>query len=120
MNKPNNMFTGVFGDGDDIEDIKVDEKQLDIVEENPTLTPVKKPVGRPKAKKSDPKYRPAAAYIKVETDKAVRKQLIDLELEYSELVEYLLEFWLDMQNGGDLENQWTRFLDRQNTNISKI
>jgi hypothetical protein len=56
--------------------------------------------GRPKAKRSDPKFVQTSPYIRRETLRQVKMQLL-LEgqgKEYSELVEELLTEWLKKQN----------------------
>lgn len=51
--------------------------------------------GRPKGKKSNPEYTRLMVYVRKDTLKATKKRLIDLEMEASELVQQLLEEWLN-------------------------
>lgn len=54
--------------------------------------------GRPAAKRSDPKFVQTTAYIRKETLRQVKKELLELqgaeERDFSELVEELLVKWL--------------------------
>ncbi len=51
--------------------------------------------GRPKGKKSDPNYTTVTAYIKVETYKALKKRCVDIDMDMSEVIQRLLEDWLE-------------------------
>ena len=51
--------------------------------------------GRAKGKRSDPNYTQVGAYIPKELDKAVKRKLIDEELDFSELVAQLLDEWVN-------------------------
>lgn len=51
--------------------------------------------GRPKGKKSNPEYITLTTYIKVKTYKELKKRCVDLDMEMSEVVQELLEDWLN-------------------------
>ena len=51
-------------------------------------------VGRPKGKRSNPDYIQVTCYIKKGTHKSVKRGLFEIEKEFSELVEELLQKWL--------------------------
>jgi len=53
-----------------------------------------KTVGRPKGKRSNPEYTQVTSYIRKETYKQVRRELLDNEREFSGLIQELLEEWL--------------------------
>jgi hypothetical protein len=61
------------------------------------MTEEQKGRGRPKGKKSDPDYTTLTAYIKVTTYKALKKRCVDLDVQMSEVVQRLLDDWLDHQ-----------------------
>ena len=61
--------------------------------ETPAVQPAKKP-GRPRGKRSNPDYIQVTSYIQRQTYKAVRRELLDSDREFSDLVEELLEDWL--------------------------
>ena len=50
--------------------------------------------GRQKGKRSNPDYTQVGAYIPKELDKAVKRKLIDEDIDFSELVANLLSKWL--------------------------
>lgn len=50
--------------------------------------------GRPRGKRSDRNYTQVCGYVRLDTYKAVRKLLIDEDLEFSELLQSLLESWI--------------------------
>lgn len=57
--------------------------------------PPKRGRGRPKVgKRSDPDYVQVTAYIREDTHKSVKKQLIDESQDFGELIQDLLEGWL--------------------------
>ncbi len=47
------------------------------------------------AKRNDPAYRQALAYVRAETMKSVKSRLAEEEREFSDLVEELLSEWLN-------------------------
>lgn len=51
--------------------------------------------GRPPGKKSDPDYTTLTVYVRKKTIKAIKKNLIDLDMDASELVETLLQRWIE-------------------------
>jgi hypothetical protein len=57
-----------------------------------------KTLGRPKGKRSNPEYTQVIGYIRKETYKQVRRELLDDEREFSELIQQLLEEWLQSRN----------------------
>lgn len=73
-------------------------------EMQPVLTPPtvlepkseeRRPVGRPRGKRTDPEYRQVGAWVKKKTYNNVTKALIDEDRrEFSDLVQTLLEQWL--------------------------
>lgn len=54
--------------------------------------------GRPKGKRSDPNFTQVTSYVKKETYKQVKRELLDDEREFSELIQELLEEWLEAQS----------------------
>ncbi len=74
--------------------------------------------GRPRGKKSDPEFISAIAYIKKKTHLQVKRLLLDKEeqgekQDFSELVQELLEFWVQLQQGEEPETIIARFSDSQ-------
>jgi hypothetical protein len=74
--------------------------------------------GRPPGKKSDPEYISALAYIKKKTHLQVKRLLLDKEeqgqkQDFSELVQELLEFWVQLQQGEEPKTLIARFSDSQ-------
>jgi hypothetical protein len=53
-----------------------------------------KPLGRPKGKRSNPNYIQISGYVTLKTYKAVKNALFKEEMEYSELIQLLLDEWL--------------------------
>ena len=51
--------------------------------------------GRAKGKRSDPNYTQVGAYIPKAIDKAVKRKLIDEDMDFSELVAQLLDEWVN-------------------------
>lgn len=51
--------------------------------------------GRAKGKRSDPNYTQVGAYIPKTLDKAVKRKLLDEEMDFSELIAHLLETWVN-------------------------
>ncbi|CBN55261.1 MULTISPECIES: hypothetical protein [Kamptonema] len=73
---------------------------------DPGLLPPPKTRGRPKGKKSDPEYEAAIAYIRKKTHLQVKRRLLDLaeeevKLDFSELVQELLEVWVLFEQGAE-------------------
>lgn len=56
--------------------------------------PVKKTVGRPRAKHSDPAYKQMSVYVHQEVRNKVKARLFEQGGEFSALVESLLRDWL--------------------------
>lgn len=83
-----------------------------------TEVPPPRKRGRPRGKKSDPEYDAAIAYIRKQTHIQVKRHLLDIEeqgqkLEFSELVQELLDLWVRAQKGEDPDILLSRFLDIQ-------
>lgn len=57
--------------------------------------------GRPKGKRSDKAYTQVCGYVKLATYKEVRKLLIDEEMEFSELLQELLDEWVLLKQNGE-------------------
>lgn len=55
-------------------------------------------VGRPRAKRSDPDFQQVTAYIRKSTYASARKLLIDDGREFSELVEELVQGWVNTRS----------------------
>lgn len=66
-----------------------DEPLKQVIDE-----PVKRS-GRAKGKRSDPNYTQVGAYIPKALDKAVKRKLLDEDMDFSELVAQLLEGWVN-------------------------
>ena len=89
----------------------------------PEPEPESKKRGRPKAKKSDPEFVSAIAYIRKKTHLQVKRLLLDKEeqgdkQDFSELVQDLLDFWVQVQQGEEPETLISRFLDNQKSENS--
>ncbi len=74
--------------------------------------------GRPRGKKSDPEFVSAIAYIRKKTHLQVKRLLLDKEelgdkQDFSELVQDLLDFWVEIQQGENPDSLIARFLDSQ-------
>jgi hypothetical protein len=74
--------------------------------------------GRPRGKKSDPEFVSAIAYIRKKTHLQVKRLLLDKEelgdkQDFSELVQDLLDFWVEIQQGENPDSLIARFLDNQ-------
>lgn len=74
--------------------------------------------GRPRGKKSDPEFVSAIAYIRKKTHLQVKRLLLDKEelgdkQDFSELVQELLDFWVEIQQGENPDSLIARFLDNQ-------
>ena len=59
-----------------------------------TATQLKKKVGRPRAKHSDPDYQQMSVYIHKDVRGKVKARLFEQDGEFSGLVESLLREWL--------------------------
>jgi hypothetical protein len=86
--------------------------------------PEAKQRGRPRGKKSDPEYVSAIAYIKKKTHLQVKRLLLDKEelgdkQDFSELVQDLLDFWVEIQQAENPDSLIARFLDNQKSKKSK-
>lgn len=80
--------------------------------------------GRPRGKKSDPEYEAAIAYIRKKTHIQIKRLLLDKEeqgekQDFSELVQELLELWVEIQQGADLESLISKFSDIQKSKKSE-
>lgn len=87
----------------------------------PEPEPEAKQRGRPRGKKSDPEFVSAIAYIRKKTHLQVKRLLLDKEelgdkQDFSELVQDLLDFWVEIQQGENPDNLISRFLDSQKYN----
>lgn len=85
----------------------------------PEPKPESKQRGRPRGKKSDPEYEAAIAYIRKKTHIQVKRLLLDKEeqgekQDFSELVQELLELWVEIQQGANPEILIAKFSDIQN------
>jgi hypothetical protein len=56
-------------------------------------------LGRPRAKRSDPAYTQVTAYIRKDTYIATKKLLLDVDGEFSELLEELVSEWVHKHQG---------------------
>lgn len=79
--------------------------------------------GRPRGKKSDPEFVSAIAYIRKKTHLQVKRLLLDKEAEgdkqdFSELVQDLLDFWVEIQQCENPDLLISRFLDSQKSKNS--
>ena len=84
----------------------------------PEPEPEAKQRGRPRGKKSDPEYVSAIAYIRKKTHLQVKRLLLDKEelgdkQDFSELVQDLLDFWVEIQQGENPDSLIARFSDNQ-------
>ena len=87
-------------------------------EPNSEPEPEAKQRGRPRGKKSDPEYVSAIAYIRKKTHLQVKRLLLDKEelgdkQDFSSLVQDLLDFWVEIQQGENPDSLIARFLDNQ-------
>jgi len=57
--------------------------------------------GRPKGKRSDKNYTQVCGYVKLSTYKQVRHLLIDEEIEFSELLQELLDDWISLKRNSE-------------------
>lgn len=63
-------------------------------ENAPKKTTKKRGPGRPRGKRSDPKFIFLGGYIKRTTYRAVKRRLLREDMEISELLQILLDKWL--------------------------
>ncbi len=80
----------------------------------PEPEPESKQRGRPRGKKSDPEFVSAIAYIKKKTHLQVKRLLLDKEelgdkQDFSELVQDLLDFWVEIQQCENSDTLIARF-----------
>ena len=129
MTKKENPFRRIFDvaseDGEPtdpqplLEEQRAEPAKERIVAEltpDPELLPPPKTRGRPKGKKSDPEYEAAIAYIRKKTHLQVKRRLLDLteediKLDFSELVQQLLEVWVLFEQGAEPDNLIARLSD---------
>ena len=67
----------------------------------PDLAPETKPKQHQRkatGKRSDPNYIQVGAYIPIELNKSVKRQLVDTDQDFSELVAELLDQWVKSNN----------------------
>ncbi len=57
--------------------------------------PAEQPTGRKTGKSSDPNYRSTTVYLKRDTVKKAQVKLIEKELDFSTLVQNLVQDWVD-------------------------
>ncbi len=57
--------------------------------------PAEQPTGRKAGKSSDPNYRSTTVYLKRDTVKKAQVKLIEKELDFSTLVQSLVQDWID-------------------------
>ena len=70
------------------------DKEGEVAQQTPIQVVKKKQTG----KRSDPDYLQVGAYILKTTDKAVKRLLIDEEeMDFSDLVQHLLDVWVKGQ-----------------------
>jgi hypothetical protein len=74
--------------------------------------------GRPRGKKSDPEYEAAIVYVRKKTHLQVKRLLLDKEelgekQDFSELVQELLDFWVQIQQDENPEILIAGFSDIQ-------
>ena len=65
----------------------------------PPLVEIRRPMGRPPGKRSDPDWAPRTILMRKSTHKNITRQLLDTddERDLSELVDELLTAWLNEQ-----------------------
>ncbi|WOD37392.1 hypothetical protein [Nodosilinea sp. E11] len=64
-----------------------------VIDPGPKTEP-KKHQRKATGKRSDPNYIQVGAYIPIELNKCVKRQLVDTDKDFSELVAELLEQWV--------------------------
>ncbi|MEA5453017.1 hypothetical protein VB780_30885 [Leptolyngbya sp. CCNP1308] len=73
------------------------EKVKSTPDPAPETTP-KKRQRKATGKRSDPNYIQVGAYIPIELNKRVKRQLVDTDQDFSELVAELLDQWAQSNN----------------------
>ena len=71
--------------------------QLPVVEEPSPSDIAAKTTGRPPGKKTDPNYVQVTVYLRKDVHHAARKTLFDSRRQFSDLVNELVNKWLDSQ-----------------------
>ena len=119
MNSKNNAFRRIFeAAGKTESDTPPQPETSPEPLEEPEPEPEPKQRGRPRGKKSDPEFVSAIAYIRKKTHLQVKRLLLDKEeqgdkQDFSELVQDLLDFWVQIQQGEEPETLISRFLDNK-------
>lgn len=119
MTGKNNAFRRIFeAAGKTESDTPPQPESSSEPNSEPEPEPEAKQRGRPRGKKSDPEYVSAIAYIRKKTHLQVKRLLLDKEelgekQDFSELVQDLLDFWVEIQQGENPEILIARFLDNQ-------
>ena len=119
MTGENNAFRRIFDLASDTESSAPPQPETSQLPEPETES---KQRGRPRGKKSDPEYEAAIAYIRKKTHIQVKRLLLDKEeqgekQDFSELVQELLELWVEIQQGADPESLIARFSDIRKYNL---
>ena len=112
MTGKNNAFHRIFEAGGKTES---DTPPQPETSSEPLSEPEPKRRGRPRGKKSDPEFVSVIAYIRKKTHLQVKRLLLDKEeqgekQDFSELVQDLLDFWVEIQQGENPEILIARFL----------
>lgn len=113
----NNAFRRIFEAAKEAESETLPQAEATPEPVNePELEPKQR--GRPRGKKSDPEYVSAIAYIRKKTHLQVKRLLLDKEelgdkQDFSELVQDLLDFWVEIQQGENPDALISRFSDSQ-------
>ena len=124
MTDKNNAFRRIFeAAGKTESDTPPQAEAMPELPSEPAPEPEAKQRGRPRGKKSDPEYVSAIAYIRKKTHLQVKRLLLDKEelgdkQDFSELVQDLLDFWVEIQQGENPDGLIARFLDIQKSNNS--
>jgi len=119
VNSKNNAFRRIFeAAGKTESDTPPQPETSPEPLEEPEPEPEPKQRGRPRGKKSDPEFVSAIAYIRKKTHLQVKRLLLDKEeqgdkQDFSELVQDLLDFWVQIQQGEEPETLISRFLDNK-------
>lgn len=74
------------------------EREASPEKETPTIEEKSKGTKRASGKSSNPDYQPLTVYIRRNTHRKVKKALIDKEQDFSDLIEGLLNSWLESNN----------------------
>ena len=116
MTGKNNAFRRIFeAAGQTESDTPPQPEATSEPNSEPEPEPEPKQRGRPRGKKSDPEYVSAIAYIKKKTHLQVKRLLLDKEelgdkQDFSSLVQDLLDFWVEIQQGENPDSLIARFL----------